>query len=353
MNQLRCDICGGQIEMQPDKRGLCLNCGTSYSLATMKEMFSGVKVSVTGSDEDVLQWRQLLNRYLAAGDYIEAERIVKKILEAVPLDQQAAEQYEQLQVFKFMDVRNGVLKAYSGTSRVLIMPSIITAIDPEVFAENTYLEEIFLPEGLKVIPHGLFRNCSNLQKVHIPDSVTIVEDEAFAVCSALTEIEIPSSVQIIGESVGYMKGAFHDCHKLKRVVFNCGLKEIGNCTFANTALENVELPDGLETIGYCAFNYCHSLRRVVIPNSVTRIGCVYDRSYSSYPFKECNNLETIVYPQRFDWTLFFGTAYYHKIYSTIEEQRRQWRMAKLCQHCGGTFGFWDGKCKKCGKIRDY
>ena len=48
MNRLRCDICGGQIEMQPDKRGLCLNCGTSYSLATMKEMFTGVKVSVTG-----------------------------------------------------------------------------------------------------------------------------------------------------------------------------------------------------------------------------------------------------------------------------------------------------------------
>lgn len=57
MNRLRCDICGGQIEMQPDKRGLCLNCGTSYSLATMKEMFAGVKVSVTGSNEDVEQWR--------------------------------------------------------------------------------------------------------------------------------------------------------------------------------------------------------------------------------------------------------------------------------------------------------
>ena len=295
MNQLRCDICGGQIEMQPDKRGLCLNCGTSYSLATMKEMFSGVKVSVTGSNEDVEQWRQLLDRYYSAGDFNEAERIVKKILEAVPLDQQAAEKYEQLQILKFMDVRNGVLKAYSGTARILTVPNIVAAIDPEVFAGNDYLEEIFLPEGLSVLRNGLFRSCKNLKKVHIPNSVTIVEDSvfefctslndvllpqnldylgdrAFGSCTSLTEIEIPASVQKIGrlgraddDWRSHVKGTFSCCDKLGTVKFNQGLKEIGCYAFYKTALEKVELPYGVETIG--AFGQCTLLKCFVIPDS--------------------------------------------------------------------------------------
>lgn len=387
MNQLRCDICGGQIEMQPDKRGLCLNCGTSYSLATMKEMFSGVKVSVTGSNEDVEQWRQLLDRYYSAGDFNEAERIVKKILEAVPLDQQAAEKYEQLQILKFMDVRNGVLKAYSGTARILTVPNIVAAIDPEVFAGNDYLEEIFLPEGLSVLRNGLFRTCKNLKKVHIPNSVTVVEDRvfefctslndvllpqnldylgdrAFGSCTSLTEIEIPASVQKIGPlgraddgSYSYVKGTFSCCDKLGTVKFNQGLKEIGCYAFYKTALEKVELPCGVETIGSGAFGQCTSLKCFVIPDSMTanhysRPAGIYPSRWNPhYPWEGCSNLETIIYPQRFDSSIFRGTKYYD---TTIIPQIRQkdWRSRGRCQHCGGSFGFF-GRCKECGELKDY
>lgn len=64
--------------MQPDKRGLCLNCGTHYSLATMKEMFYGIKVSVTGSSEDVEQWRQLMDKYYSSGDFLRGGENRKK-----------------------------------------------------------------------------------------------------------------------------------------------------------------------------------------------------------------------------------------------------------------------------------
>jgi predicted RNA-binding Zn-ribbon protein involved in translation (DUF1610 family) len=42
MEKMKCDICGGQIEIQADgKRGVCLNCGTAYSLDRMREMLNG------------------------------------------------------------------------------------------------------------------------------------------------------------------------------------------------------------------------------------------------------------------------------------------------------------------------
>ena len=126
MNKLKCKICGGQIEMQGDDKGVCLNCGTAYSLESMKKMLDGVKVSMTGSSEDVEQWRQLLNRYYSAGDFSGVERITKKILEAAPSDQQANLIYDELQIYKYLDIKNGVLEGYTGTARKITIPNIIT-----------------------------------------------------------------------------------------------------------------------------------------------------------------------------------------------------------------------------------
>lgn len=342
MNKLRCDICGGQIEMQPDKRGLCLNCGTSYSLATMKEMFSGVKVSVTGSNEDVEQWRQLLDRYYSSGDFIEAERIVKKILEALPNDIQASEKYEQLQVLKHMDIKNGVLTHYSGMVNTLVIPNIVRAIDPCVFQGNQYLETVTLPDGLETIQHHLFSGCVKLKRIVFPSTVSVIENYAFENCEAVDEIDIPKTVISLGD------WTFKGCTSLKKVGLTSGLKRIGNEAFIGTVLEEAVLPEGLEEIGSGAFYGCTTLKRLIIPESVTNF--IIQNPAGSYylsPWNSCWNLEIIEYPARFALSMFQGTKFYEK------RQREQWCSQGFCQHCGGTFGKFTGKCKQCGKVKDY
>lgn len=324
MGKLRCDICGGQIEMQPDKRGVCLNCGTSYSLDTMREMFTGVKVSLTGSNEDVEQWRQLLDKYYSSGDFTEAERTVKKILEAIPNDAQASEKYEQLQVLKYMEIKNGILTSYSGAAKVLVVPDIVKDIASEVFKENQYLEEVVLPNGLKTIKKNMFRGCSRLKKVYIPSTVTAIENDAFYSCTSLTEIDIPASV-----------------------------KSIGRYAFEKCGLEKAILSEGLEVIGEGAFRDCTSLSRLVIPNSVIDL---YEnqvwRTYFSPIWFGCSNLENIEYPKRFNPEAFWGTAYYDKFVKP-RLRSEHWRSLGRCQHCGGEFGLFSGKCKKCGRSKDY
>lgn len=386
MNKLQCRVCGGQIELQEDNRGICLNCGTAYSLESMRKMFDGLKVSVTGSSEDVDQWRQLLDRYYSAGDFLEAERIVKKILEAIPNDAQASEKYEQLQILKYMDIRNGVLKKYSGNAKVILIPDIVTEIDAAVFSENKYIEEVVLPSGLSEIQRSLFSRCCNLKKVSIPDTVTAIGRNAFEHCTALGNIDIPDGVEWIGDgafshcysleevnipasvsSIGencrkyelrMVVGAFADCISLRTVKLHTGLKKLGDKTFYHTDLRDVELPNGLETIGKEAFGKCLSLKRLVIPNSVASL---YEEDIditacaTSFPWKDCTNLEVIEYPKRFDTRVFVGTAYYNRIQKEKEKEKEQrsWRNAGLCQHCGGPFRFWDGSCKKCGRAKDY
>lgn len=385
MSKLRCNICGGQIEVQADCRGLCLNCDAAYSLVAMRQMFAGKNEMTENCCETIEHYRQLLNRYISAGDYIEAEKTVKKLLEADPSNEMANAQYEQLQVLKFMDVRNSVLKGYSGTASILSIPDIVTAIDPEVFAGNDYLEEITLPDGLTVLRHGLFSKCSKLRCVHIPNSVLTIEDHvfencgslsdisipsnvthigsgAFAFCSSLREVDIPASVISIGELGFYTSGndgAFSFCENLKKVSFCKGLKSIGCYSFRGTALENVELPDGLEDIGELAFADCTTLKRLVIPDSVQDL---YESEIArtawlqKFPWDNCRNLEIVEYPLRFNPDIFQGTKFYVDVIQPQKQREynvQRWKKVGLCQHCGGSFALFSRTCKSCGRYKDY
>lgn len=194
MNKLVCDICGGRIVVQSGGQfGECEYCGASYSLDRMREIVSGVKVSQTGSAEDVEQWRELVNQYFLEGSYQDAETIVKKILEAIPSDHVASSQYEYLQILKYCDVRNGTLVKYSGRAKNVILPPQIKRIEDKAF-ENTTIESIEISEGTESIGKDAFANCKYLRKVIIPKSVTACDLHAFYGCSNLTEVDNRSKI---------------------------------------------------------------------------------------------------------------------------------------------------------------
>ena len=65
--------------------------------------------------------------------------------------------------------------------------------------------------------------------------------------------------------------AFYNQAEMSEYLFDPGITEIGDFSFARSGLTSVTLPDGLETIGYGAFYHCDDLREVTIPQSVQRI----------------------------------------------------------------------------------
>ena len=82
-------------------------------------------------------------------------------------------------------------------------------------------------------------------------------------------------------------GAFLSCYNLTKVIFNEGLKSIGDLAFKECELlENLCLPDSLVRIGMNAFEKCDSFDSVIIPKNVNYIG--------ECPFKDCQNIEVII-----------------------------------------------------------
>lgn len=75
----------------------------------------------------------------------------------------------------------------------------------------------------------------------------------------------------------------------KTIIIPEGIKIIGRACFAGTNVEEVVLPEGIETIDSDAFNFCTKLRKINFPETLRVI------DYGA--FNKCFSLETVILPK--------------------------------------------------------
>ena len=172
-------------------------------------------------------------------------------------------------------------------------------------AADTYGDFTYTVSGNTITITGCNKSAAD---VVIPSeidgkAVTSIGGYAFSDCKSLTSITIPDSVT----SIGYY--AFRGCTNLARVDITdiaawCKIKfyvynpdvvvnaDTSNpLTYAHNLylneklVENLEIPDGVTSIGKSAFSGCSSLTSVTIPDSVTSIG--------QGAFDNCKNLNRV------------------------------------------------------------
>jgi len=188
--------------------------------------------------------------------------------------------------------------------------------------ENCTFKRVYLPKQLQEIGTGAFRGCEKLAGAVFPETLTYIESEAFADCSfagaevvlpeGLTSlgsfflkgcqpasVKLPDSLKNIGDGFlaqcggKYLVNKSHSLLKSENGVllskngsvlyaFPCDrtgkytmpetVKEIYAYAFYGCQIEELKLPDGLETIGEKAFMYSKNLKTLEIPKSVKSIG---------------------------------------------------------------------------------
>ena len=147
----------------------------------------------------------------------------------------------------------------------------VIKINDNVFADNTNLTAVTLPEGLVEIGASAFLGCQNLESVVLPESLTTFGRDAFNDCRLLKTIKIPSGVTTIPDR------CFYGCSSLESVTIPEGVTAIGDDAFQSCNLNALTLPESLETIGIYAFCSNSSLKSVNIPAKVKTIG---ERTFS-------------------------------------------------------------------------
>ena len=163
--------------------------------------------------------------------------------------------------------------------------------------------EYIIPEGVKIIGFDAFENCYNLEDVKIPNTVIMIYGRAFSNCINLSSIKISEKVGYIGDF------AFSNCINLKEITIPDGVTNIDPYVFsycdslisinvsennqkymsdngvlytkdktklikypAGKKEEKYTISEDVSTIEENAFYECNSLKRIIIPDSVTEIG---------------------------------------------------------------------------------
>ncbi len=123
------------------------------------------------------------------------------------------------------------------------VPESVVVIKEYAFT-SCKLKEILLPSKLLSIGQYAFSNCSELSAInsvnevnHIPPNVTVIDDSAFYGCSSLENITLPESLRIIGTS------AFKNT-ALKEITIPYGVSTIRSGAFSFcTQLEKIDCPN--------------------------------------------------------------------------------------------------------------
>ena len=101
-----------------------------------------------------------------------------------------------------------------------------------------------------------FCDCSSLESIVIPEGVTSIGNSAFNGCSSLSSINVSENNEIYSS----IDGVLFSKDKKELIIYPAGKGNV------------YEIPEGVTSIGYSAFNGCSSLESIVIPESVTSIG---------------------------------------------------------------------------------
>lgn len=163
-----------------------------------------------------------------------------------------------------------------------------SAFDDGLNANNRITGSLLIPSGVESIGWAAFRE-NSMTNVTLPDTVSFLGANAFQECASLQSVNIPKALKRLEE------WTFFECASLSSVRFTEGLVAIGPGAFCRcTNLAVIKLPKTLVTIEasneqFGTFQNCDSLRTIIFPNALRKIG--------DHAFEDCSSLESLVFPK--------------------------------------------------------
>lgn len=198
------------------------------------------------------------------------------------------------------------LLEFISTDSEVIMPEQIkgmpvTEIDENIFdnENKNYIKTLDMQCKITKLPRNFLNEAEQLKKVTLPDTITSIGDYAFEYDKALESINIPESVTSFGTL------AFFDTKWLSDRQAEDPLVIVNNVLIdATTAKGVVDIPEGVTTINYSAFENNTDLTEVNIPDSV---GSVYTKA-----FYGCTGMKSVSIPKSVSSISGYAFGYYSK-----------------------------------------
>ncbi len=175
----------------------------------------------------------------------------------------------------------------NGTELVIAGSGVMKDFDYNTRPSKTLswqnIESVSIKFGVTNVGKYAFYGCSKLVSVTFSETVTVIGECSFSQ-SGLKEIEIPGTVKTIGDS------AFSLCDSLRTVNLNNGLEYVlGSAFYGCSSLLQIVLPASVTSLGGQAFLNCSALETAYLKDvKITEL------PYET--FLNCTSLKTVKLP---------------------------------------------------------
>lgn len=217
--------------------------------------------------------------------------------------------------------------AFNGSAIInLEIPDCVETIGKSCFSNNKYMTTVDIGSGITTIPDSVFYSCDKLSGIEIPSNIKSIDNYVFAGCYYLGKVIISDceSELILGGNYRSAENVGSTKVQLNAMFSSCKLDEVyigRNLTYNTTAdygyspfykntslrkvintarevditenefngctnLQEVQLDEGVLTLGDYAFNECSSLSKIVLPNSIKT-------NIAKYCFAKCSSLQDV------------------------------------------------------------
>ena len=152
------------------------------------------------------------------------------------------------------------------------------------------LENVNLPEGLRIIGDGAFSGCKKLQIDSWPESLESIGQTAFYGCESLYSLTFGENLTYLGSQ------AFQECSNISDVKLYSTALFTNGSPFYGGSIEKVTIGSNVTNIPYRMFDSSSNLIKVVFNESAdaTQPGL----SFGDYSFYGCVNLKLESLPAR-------------------------------------------------------
>ena len=201
----------------------------------------------------------------------------------------------------------------------IVIPNAVTEMGIYAFAENVAMKSAQLSTSCPWLKEGLFADCDSLEAIVIPPVVTKMDTKMFRNCKSLATVTFEGGAELLEIGYGASQtnyGLFRDCPvetlnldrwlsyntevstrspfysitTLKNLNIGENVSVIDKYMFSYcTGLEEVTLPDNIESVGLWGFRGCSSLKSVQLSQKLSQV--------ADYGFSECTSLDNIVFPE--------------------------------------------------------
>lgn len=160
--------------------------------------------------------------------------------------------------------------------------------------DSRKLTSIVIPNSVTKIGECAFYQCTGLTSIEIPNSVKWIKKWAFVGCSSLQKV-IVSDIDVwchinfeeASNPLSYARHLYSDENtEITKIVIPNSVTKIGAAFSGCSALTSIEIPNSVTSIGNGAFAGCTGLTSIEIPNSVKYLG----------GFNGCTGLTSIEIP---------------------------------------------------------